>query len=80
MGFSYETAKQFYDRFMEHYLGTTDEARIREITEKASLLCYVRMIHKIHKNSELTDQDRNMIRHYMGKIRELVEKVDTLVF
>ena len=80
MGFSYETAKQFYDRFMEHYLGTTDEARIREITEKASLLCYVRMIHKIHKNRELTDQDRNMIRHYMGKIRELVEKVDTLVF
>lgn len=80
MGFSYETAKQFYDGFLRSYLDTEDEQRLAEVTEKAAILCYIRMIHKIHKNKEITPEDQSMIDHYVGKITMLLEKLDTLVF
>lgn len=80
MGFSYETAGQFFRLFLMHYLDTEDEDRLREVTEKASLLCRVRMINKIHKKKKLSDQDRETIGRCIKKITELLEKLDTLAF
>ena len=78
MGFSYQTAGEFYGCFLKHYLKTEDVSRLAEVTEKASLLCYIRMIHKIHKQGELSAKDREMLGHYTAKIEALVEKLDTL--
>ena len=80
MGFSYETAGQFFRFFLRHYLETEEEDKLREVTEKASLLCYTRMIRKIRKNRTPSEKDRETIGRYLGKIAALVERLDTLSF
>ena len=80
MGFSYETAKKFFDCFLKYYLDTADENRLREVKEKAAFLCYIRMINKVHKKTNVDELDRKLIRRYIEKISELSEKLDTLAF
>jgi hypothetical protein len=80
MGFSYETAVQFFRAFLKHYLGTEDEDRLREVTEKAALPGYSRMIRRIRKKGALSEEDRGRIRLYVEKIAALTEKLDTLSF
>ena len=80
MGFSYETAQRFFDCFLRHYLNTENEEKLAEAKEKASLLCYVRMIHKLHKKSILSEADRELIDGYIKKITALTEKLDSLAF
>ena len=80
MGFSYETSKQFLDCFLRHYLNTDDEERIREVSEKASLIGYSRMIKKIRKRGELSDADNERIQSYADRISDLVSRLDTLTY
>ena len=80
MGFSYETSKQFFDCFLRHYLNTDDEDRIREVSEKASLIGYSRMIKKIRKRGELSDADNERIQSYADRISDLVSRLDTLTY
>ena len=80
MGFSYDTSKQFFDFFLRKYLDTEDEARLNEVKEKAAFICYVRMINKIHKKSEISDEERKIIERNMARIAELADKLDTLEF
>ena len=80
MGFSYETAKQFFDHFLKQYLHTEAEARLREVREKASLLCYVRLIRKLRKKGTPTVKDREKISRYLEKITRLEARLDTLAF
>ena len=80
MGFSYETAREFFDFFLRHYLGTDDEDRLREVTEKARLLCCIRMIHKVHKKQILSPSDRKTIHNYKEQINSLLGRVTSLAF
>lgn len=80
MGFPYETAREFFRAFLMYYLNTEDECRLREVTEKASLLGYTRMIRQIYKKRSLSDKDRNRIDRYTQRIAALAEKMDTLTF
>ena len=80
MGFSYPTALRFFDSFLKCYLETEDEDRLRAVKEKASLLCYSRMIRKIRKKGAPTDEDRERIACFTQKIAELTEKLDSLAF
>ena len=80
MGFSYETAGAFFNAFMVQYLKTTDPDRIREVTEKASLISYSRAIRMIRKKGDISEEDRGRIARYTGKIAELAYKIDTLEF
>ena len=80
MGFSCETARAFYDCFLRYYLDTEDESRLREVSEKASLLAYTRMIHRIRKRGTLSEQEKESIREYAARIAELTEKLDTLAY
>lgn len=79
MGFSYETSKQFYRSFMEYYLGTEDDKIIQEVTDKAALLCYMRMIGQVRKKSRLSDQDRKKIEKLIEKTRMCLDRVDSLL-
>ena len=76
MGFSYETARRFFSAFLRRYLDTEDENRLQEVTEKASLLCYARMIHKIRRKGDLTEADRTVIARCLEKLAALTEKLD----
>ena len=79
-GFSYETSRQFFQRFLAHYLETEDEARLRAVREKASIVSYSRMIRKIYRRHGLTDGDREKIEHYRLKIAALVDRLDTILY
>lgn len=80
MGFSYDTAKGFFRSFLRYYLDTDEESRIAEVSEKASLLCYSRMIRKIRKKTVISDEDRVRIDRYLEKIRAVTSKISTLDF
>ena len=80
MGFSYQTAQRFFHFFLRHYLDTEDEKTLGKVTEKASLLCYMRMVHRVRKKDELSQKDRKTIDHYLEKIAALTEKLDTLAY
>ena len=80
MGFSYETARQFFDFFLKYYLDTEDENRLREVKEKASVLCCARLIHKIRKKGTPSGRDRETIDRCMERIAGLTGRLDTLTF
>lgn len=80
MGFSYDTALQFFDCFLRNYLNTEDEERIREVSQKASLLGYSRLIRKLRKKGEIRETDRSMVERCLRKIADLTEKLETLDF
>ena len=80
MGFSYETSQKFFSYFLQYYLGTEDEGRLNEVTEKAALLCYVRMINKLHKKGKLSAAAQESANRYREKLAALTRKLDTLAF
>ena len=80
MGFSYPTSKRFFDVFLKTYLDTEDENRLTEVTEKAELICNIRMINKLHKKGAPAGKDRDIANRCLKKIAELTEKYDTLTF
>ena len=80
MGFSCQTARQFFESFLKYYLETEDETRLKEVTEKAAFLSYTRMINKIRKKTTLSGEDREMINRYAKRLADLVDKIDTLTF
>ena len=80
MGFSCQTARQFFSFFLKHYFETEDESRLRDVTEKASLLCYARMIHKLRKKEKLSKKDRTTVDCCLERIAALAESLDTLTF
>ena len=80
MGFSYETAKQFFHAFLIRYLGTADENRLREVTEKASVIAYSRLIRKLRKHGTVSEADRKIMDRCIRIIAQRAEKLDTLTF
>ena len=80
MGFSYDTARQFFQSFMRRYLGTDDENSIRDVTEKASVIAYTRLIRKLRMQGTVSEADKKTIDRCIGIIAEQAEKLDTLAF
>ena len=80
MGFPYKTAHRFFDLFLKRYLETENEDRLREVTEKASLLCYTRLIRKLRKNEAPSEADHRIIDRCLKRINELTARLDTLAF
>ena len=78
MGFSYQTAREFFECFIKCYLNTEDEKTLMEIKEKASLISYIRMINKLWKNGAVFEADRKSISRYLNKITILVNRLDSL--
>jgi len=78
MGFSYQTAGQFYHLFLKYYYGTEDETLLARVTEIAAFLSYIRIIHRIRKKTVLTDADRQQIADYLKKISAITDKFHTL--
>ncbi|MBQ9004217.1 MAG: HD domain-containing protein [Eggerthellaceae bacterium] len=80
MGFPYETANQFFDCFLRHYLETDDEARIGDVKDKAMILCCTRMIRKVRKGGVTSSEARTVIERCLERIDDLTAKLDTLEF
>lgn len=80
MGFSYQTAKEFYKQFLRYYFDTDDEAKLNDIREKASLICNVRLINKFYKKGKPTESERAIVEKCKENISSLLKKHDTLTF
>ena len=80
MGFSYDTARQFFHSFMRRYLGTENEDSIRDVTEKAAVIAYTRLIRKLRKQGEASEADKKIIVRCVNRIAALTEKLDMLAF
>ena len=80
MGFSYDTAQAFFRFFLKHYLETEDEDKLNEVSQKASLIGYSRLIRKIRKQRKPSEADNLLVRRCVERIAELTEKLDTLAF
>ena len=78
MGFSYETSKAFFRHFLRYYLGTDDEQIQNDIVEKASLICYIRLLCKMYRKGAPVGKNRQTADRCIEKIRQLCEKLDTL--
>ena len=78
MGFPYQVAKQFFRTFLTRYLGTDDENTLKKVTDKASVICYIRMICKLRRRGKVNESERRLIDHYLNKITESLKTVDSL--
>ena len=80
MGFSYDTSKQFFNSFLKYYLNTEDDARLKEVTGKASLIGYSRLIRKLRARTASAEKNKEKTAFCVKRIAKIVDKLDTLAF
>ena len=80
-GYDYETSKEFWRKTLAGYLGTKCEAKIREVEEKAQIIGYTRLVRRSIRRGGLdTEEGRKQIEFWRGRLIELLERNDTLLF
>ena len=80
-GFDFETSKAFWHKTLAAYLETEDEARIKEVEDKARVLSYARLIRRSIRRGGLEDEkSKAEIELWKKELIELLGKVDSLTF
>ncbi len=81
LGIDYETACAFWRKSLELYFGTTDEAVLRDIENKAKIVGHTRIMRRsIRRNGLNTEEGRAEIASCRAVLAELLSKTDTLLF
>ena len=81
LGIPYDVAADFWHESLRLYLGTEDEARLREVEEKAMVVGYTRIMRRrIRRKGLETEEGRREIENCRRHLEELLPKVDTLLF
>ena len=81
MGIPHELAEKIWDKTVRLYFGTDDEAKLKELTDKAKVIGYTRMMRRtIRRNGFNTEAGRRDIETCKQHLAELLETVTTLVF
>ena len=78
LGISYRICREFLNLFMRHYLQTQDEARLREVTDRAALLGDLRRINRYWKAGALTEETQGKVDRLIVEMKKLLERVDSL--
>ncbi len=80
-GFDFATGTAFWNKVLAAYLETNDEARIREVAEKAKIIGYTRLIRRAIRRGMLENEEgRKEILFWKEKLLALIEKTDSLLF
>ena len=80
-GFDFETATVFWNKVLKAYLGTEDEAAIRDLEDKARIIGYTRMIRRSIRRGGLEDADKlKEIEYWKAELIKLLDKTDSLLF
>ncbi|MBQ6508828.1 MAG: ATP-binding protein [Flexilinea sp.] len=80
-GFDFETGQIFWRKVLTAYLGTDNEAKLRQVEDKARIVGYVRMIRRaVRKGDMETEEGRKAAELRIKKLVELLERTDTLLF
>ena len=81
LGIGYEQALELFDRSLRLYLDTDDDARVREVYNKARVVGYARILRRtIRRRGEETEEGRKVIANCRARLAELLPQVDSLVF
>jgi uncharacterized protein (TIGR02172 family) len=81
LGISYDMACTLWEKSLKLYLGTEDEARIREVEDKARTIGYTRIMRRmIRQGNTEKEYESAMIEHCRKELAELLPRVDTLLF
>lgn len=81
LGFDYETAGEIWDKSLRCYLDTENENRIREVSEKAAVIGYTRLMRRtIRRDGLNTEKGRLIIENCRMHLEDLLMRIDTLVF
>ena len=79
--FDYGTSERFFYAALAEHLGTSSETKLREVTDKARVLSYARLISRSIRHGGLeTEKGRAEIALWKKELLELLDKTDTLVF
>ena len=80
-GISQNTATEFWDRSLHFYCSGMDEEEIRMVAEKAQTIGYARaMRRRIRRNGFADEAGRAEIENCRRHLRELLPRVDSLLF
>lgn len=80
-GFGYDLAQEFWHKALSSYLGTNNEAVIRDVENKARIVGYTRMIRRLIRRHGLeTEEGRRQIDHWKAELIGLLGQYDTLLF
>ncbi len=81
MKLPYETATYIFKRAISLYLDTTDETRITEVSEKAMIIGYARLMRRTIKRIGYNDPEgKKIIDNCKAHLERLLVKIDTLEF
>lgn len=81
MGISHELAEKIWDKTVRLYFGTDDAAKLKELTDKAKVIGYTRMMRRtIRRNGFNTEAGRRDIESCRQHLAELLQTVTTLEF
>ena len=80
-GFDFETSTLFFNKFLSRYLGTSDKEKISEVTDKARIIGYTRMIRgSIRRHGLENEEKKKEIELWKGELISLLDMYDTLLF
>ena len=78
-GLPYETTVSIWKKMLPLYFGTTDEANLKAVEDKAAVLGYTRLMRRlIRRNGFDTEEGRKTIAHYKNQIETRLDFIDTL--
>lgn len=78
LGISFQLCRRFFRIFMERYLQTQDENRIREAVDKAELLGNLRRINRLWKSGTVSPGNEQELEERLGKTAQLADRIRDL--
>lgn len=81
MGFDFETSSKFWHKVLAKYLNTNNEAKIREVENKARIIGYTRLIRRYIRRGGLeTEEGKAEIKMWKANLLTLLENTESLDF
>ena len=81
LGIERSVAIDFWHKTLAKYLETDNEAKIREVEDKARIIGYVRLIRRsIRRKGLESEKGRAEIEHWKSELLDLLDKADSLTF
>ncbi len=81
LGIDHALSRRIWDCSLRRYLSDGEEARVREVEDKAKVLGYTRLLRRVLRRDGLsTEAGRREIACYQACLKELLPRVDSLSF
>ena len=79
MGYDRKTSERFWRMALKGYLNTEDDERVDEVSDKARIIGYMRLMRRAIRRPEEKDSELQTA-YYKKKLMELIDRIDTLDF